>query len=385
MENNAIIQNEQVRGQVCGQGGTVTVKPSPEERREIRKQYSKTALVLLLNIAIFNVLSQLILRFGCMIYGGGLSMEAFQRGAIAFSENELLSTVFSCMMPIISETTAIIVGLKILKFTPPDFKKLSTRDGYGGGTVAKLVTLCIGLQTAAALLTQIITMILDGFGLKGRTIDLSATTSFGANVFMFFYACLLGPVLEELLYRGILLQSMRKYNERFAIFLSALIFGLMHENYQQFILGFLLGIPLAVVAVKYNSLVPSIITHIIVNTTASVTNVIMQYFAPEVYKNALTGGNIDMNALTGGDWAVLGINMVFRFGFAIAGLVVGIICLVKGKNMSRPTPAGKSRAFPVMMTSLPWIAVFVIYAYLSFVEPFMSMTLWDRIFFSIYK
>ena len=147
MENNAMIPNEQVN--------TVTVKPDADERREIRKQYGRTALVPLLNIAIFNVLSQLVLRFGCMIYGGGLSLEAFQRGAIAFTENQLLSTVFSCMTPIISETAAILTGLKILKFTPPDFKKLSTREGYGGRTVAKLVVLCLGLQTAASLLTQI--------------------------------------------------------------------------------------------------------------------------------------------------------------------------------------------------------------------------------------
>ena len=376
MDNNAMIPNEQL--------GTVTVKPDAEERREIRKQYSKTALVLLLNIVIFNVISQLILRFGCMIYGGGLSMEAFQRGAAAFNENQLLSTIFSCMTPIVSETAAILTGLKILKFTPPDFKKLSTRNGYSGGTVAKLVTLCLGLQTASALLTQIVTSILDNFGLTGRTIDLSATTSFGANVFMFFYACLLGPVLEELLYRGVLLQSMRKYNERFAIFLSAVIFGLMHQNYQQFILAFLLGIPLAVVTIKYNSLIPSIITHIIVNTTASVSSVIMQYFTPELYNSALSGGEIDMTVLSGTDWAVLGINALFRFGFALAGLIVGIICLVKGKNMSRPTPAGRSRAFPVMITSIPWIIVFILYAYLSFVEPFMDMTLWDHIFSGIF-
>lgn len=376
MENNAMLPNEQVN--------TVTVKPDSEERREIRKQYSKTALVLLLNIVIFNVLSRLILRFGCMIYGGGLSMEAFQKGAVAFTENQFLSTVFNCMVPIVSETAAILTGLKILKFTPPDFKKLSTRDGYGGGTVAKLVTLCLGLQTASAFLIQIITSILDKFGLEGRTIDLSATTSFGANLFMFFYACLLGPILEELLYRGILLQSMRKYNERFAIFLSAVIFGLMHENYQQFILAFLLGIPLAVVAVKYNSLIPSIIAHIIVNTTGLVSNVVMQYFTPELYESALNGGD-DISALSGTDWAVLGINALFRFGFAIAGLVVGIICLVKGRNMSRPTPAGKSRAFPIMMTSVPWIIVFIVYAYLSFVEPFMEISLWDRIFSAVFR
>lgn len=362
---------------------TVTVKPDPEERREIRREYSKTALVLLLNILIFNVISQLLLRIGCMIYGGGFSEEAFRKGAMAFSENQLLSTVYSCLVPIISETAAILTGLKILKYKP-DFKKLATRDGYGGGTVAKLVTLCIGLQTGAALLTSLITAILEQFGLRGRTIDLSATTSFGANVFMFFYACLLGPVLEELLYRGILLQSMRKYNERFAIFLSAVIFGLMHENYQQFILGFLLGIPLAVVTVKYNSLVPSIITHILVNTTASVTNVIMQYFAPNVYEMAMSGGDMDLSAFGGADWAVLALNAVFRYGFALAGLIVGIICLVKGRHMSKPTPAGKSRAFPIMITSVPWIVVFIVYAYLSFVEPFMDSSLWDILFSVIF-
>lgn len=372
MDNNVIMQN------------TVTVKPSAEERREIRKQYSRTALVLMLNIVLFNVVLRLMLWVGCMIYGGGFTKEAYLAGSQAFSKNELLSTVFYCLIPIISETAAILTGLKILKFTPPDFKKLSTRDGYGGGTVAKLVTLCLGLQTASALLIQILTAILDKFGLKGRTVDLSATTSFGANLFMFFYACLLGPVLEELLYRGVLLQSMRKYSERFAIFLSALIFGLMHQNYQQFILGFLLGIPLAVVAVKYNSLIPSIITHIIVNTTASVSNVVMQYFTPELYEAALTG-DVDISVLGGTDWAVLGIILLFRFGFALAGLIVGIVCLVKGGNMSRPTPAGKSRAFPIMMTSVPWIVIFIVYAYLSFVEPFMEETLLSRIFSAIFR
>lgn len=358
MENNAMIQPQ------------AALKPDKEERREIRKQYSRTALVLLLNIAIFNIVTQAILLAVFMIYGGGFTREAMDIGARAYSQNELLSTVISCLMPIISETAAILTGLKILKYKP-DFKKLSTREGFGGGTVMKLITLCLGLQTASAMITSFITAFLEQFGLRGATVDLSATTSFGANVFMYFYACLLGPVLEELLYRGILLQSMRKYNERFAIFLSAVIFGLMHQNYQQFILGFLLGIPLAVVTIKYNSLVPSVIAHIIVNTTASVSNVIMQYYAPSVYQAALSGGELDITAFSGTDWIVLGVNALFRFGFALAGLVVGIICLVKGGNMSRPTPAGKSRAFPIMITSIPWIIVFLAYAYLSFVAPFI--------------
>lgn len=359
MDNNVTIQPQ------------VTVKPDADERRAIRKQYSRTAFVLLLNIVIFNWVATGLLRLGCALYGGGFTKEALEIGIEAFYANELLSTVYSCLAPIVSETAAILLGLKILKYKP-DFKKLSTREGYGGGTVMKLIALCLGLQLAAGLISQLITFVLEQFGLKGRTVEIFATTSFGANVFLYFYVCLLGPVLEELLYRGILLQSMRKYNERFAIFLSALIFGLMHQNYQQFVLGFMIGIPLAIVAIKYNSIIPSICTHIIVNTTASVTTVLLQYYCPEVYDAALNGTEPDIASIGTAGWIILMANVIFRFGFAIAALVVGILSLMKGGNMSRPTPAGKSRALPVLMSSVPWLVIFALYAYLSFVKPFLE-------------
>lgn len=358
MDNNAMIQPQ------------VTLKPDRDERRAIRKQYSRTALTLLLNIVIFNWVFRGLLILGCAIYGGGFTKEAIAAGADAFYDNQFLSTVYSCFVPIVSETAAILLGLKILKHKP-DFKRLATRDGYGGSTVMKLITLCLGLQLAATVITQIIAYVLEQFGLTGRTIDLSATTSFGANVFMYFYACLLGPVLEELLYRGILLQSMRKYNERFAIFLSALIFGLMHQNYQQFVLGFLLGIPLAVVTIKHNSIIPSICTHIIVNTTASVSSVLLQYYCPDLYDAAISGVEPDMSSIGTAGLAILTATVIIRFGFAIAALVVGIVSLVKGGNMSRPTPAGKSRALPVLLTSVPWLILFLLYGYLSFVRPFL--------------
>lgn len=359
MDNNAMIQPQ------------VTVKPDKDERRAIRKQYSRTALVLLLNIVIFNWVFRGLLMLGCALYGGGFTKEALEIGANAFYDNQFLSTAYSCFVPIVSETAAILLGLKILKYKP-DFKRLATREGYGGGTVMKLITLCLGLQLAATVITQIIAFVLDKFGLTGRTIDLSATTSFGANVFMYFYACLLGPVLEELLYRGILLQSMRKYNERFAIFLSALIFGLMHQNYQQFVLAFLIGIPLAIVTIKHGSIIPAVCTHIIVNTTASVSSVLLQYCCPDLYDAALSGAEPDISSVGTAGWIILFGTVVIRFGFAVAALIVGIVSLIKGGNMSRPTPAGKSRALPVLLTSVPWIVIFLLYGYLSFVKPFLQ-------------
>lgn len=345
----------------------VSVIPDDEEKRQIRKSYNKSALVLIVNIVIFNLVSRGILILICMFMGRGFSTEAFRAGSEKYAANPLLVTLFSCGTPIVSESIAILLGVKMFGL---NFKSLATREGYGGGTVMKLITLALGLQLAAGIIAAIIQMILNAFGLESATADLTATSSFLANAIMYFYACLLGPVLEELLYRGVLLQSMRKYNERFAIFLSAAIFGLMHQNYQQFVLGFLLGIPLAVVTIKYNSIIPAICTHIVVNTTTMLTSCLLQYTAPEYFEAALSGGAADIPELSGAGAAVLVIMVLFRIGFAIAGLVVGIICIVKGKNMSRPTPAGKSRT-RVIFSSVLWWVVMAAYLFLCFVLPFI--------------
>lgn len=62
-------------------------------------------------------------------------------------------------------------------------------------------------------------------------------------------SCLLVPLLEELLYRGIVYRRLRVWVGVWpAIFLSALIFGAMHFNLVQFLYAGVIGILLAVTA-----------------------------------------------------------------------------------------------------------------------------------------
>lgn len=334
----------------------VSVYPGPEEKKSIRFRYNSVALVLLINTVLFNGLAR----------GGRVVLEAAFGTAFW---TDFTETIFSCAVPIIAEVVSIITGIMLLNL---DFKPLFTRKGYTGGTVVKLATLSIGLQTAAAYIAAFIGMMLSKFGLEGKTADLSATTSLSANLIMYFYACLLGPVLEELLYRGVILQSMRKYNERFAIFLSAAVFGLMHQNYQQAILGFLVGIPLAAVTIKSGSIIPAIFTHIVINTCGTILNCWLQFSCPELFDVIASGDVMSaMDLLTGNTLIVVLCNFVFRFGFMIAGLVVGIIALIKGGNMTRPTLAGKTRTWPVFATAAIWWIVFAAYAYLNLIDPFV--------------
>lgn len=332
----------------------VPVKPDGEERRQIRKRYNKAALVIFINMMIFNV----------FCYGGSLVIHVL--GQDKLFENEVFSALYSFGVPILSEVISIIIGIKMFGL---DLKSKFTRDGFTGSTVLKLIFLGIGLMTAGAILGTIIATILENFGYVTPVLPLEPRKSAAVSGFMYFYACLLGPVLEELLYRGVLLQSMRKYNERFAIFLSALIFGLMHQNYQQFIYAFLLGIPLAIVTIKYESLLPAIFTHIAANTSSTFFTCWLEYTAPDFFQSAASG-NTDLHFTAGGTAAFL-CTLGFRVAAMIAGLVIGIISLVKGKNMSRPTPAGKARTMPIFVTSVLWWVVIILYIFLCFVLPFM--------------
>ncbi len=73
---------------------------------------------------------------------------------------------------------------------------------------------------------------------------------------------LLPAIFEEIIFRGIILQGLRKtLSDSMAIVLSALMFAIMHTSLQQFIYPFLLGLILAWVATRTGSTFASMIIH----------------------------------------------------------------------------------------------------------------------------
>ena len=72
------------------------------------------------------------------------------------------------------------------------------------------------------------------------------------SVPMYLYACLLGPVAEEILFRGLVLRSLQPYGKRFAIVISSLLFGLFHGNLMQAPFAFVVGLVMGYVAMEYH-------------------------------------------------------------------------------------------------------------------------------------
>ena len=85
----------------------------------------------------------------------------------------------------------------------------------------------------------------------------------------------LAPVMEEVLFRGILLESVRsKHSAGRAIVVSALMFGVIHLIPQQVVNAFVIGLILGYIYVRTESLWPVIVIHALNNAMAYV---IMQW------------------------------------------------------------------------------------------------------------
>ena len=87
----------------------------------------------------------------------------------------------------------------------------------------------------------------------------------------FFYIVISAPILEEVLFRGIILDGyLKNYKPWQGIIVSAFLFALIHGNLAQGLGAFGIGILFGWVYWKTNSIIPSIILHFINNAVAFV-------------------------------------------------------------------------------------------------------------------
>jgi len=104
------------------------------------------------------------------------------------------------------------------------------------------------------------------------------------------YIVVIGPVIEELVFRGAILRHLQPYGVNFAIVTQALLFGLYHMNFFQSLHAFLLGLVLGYLAVRF-SLKWAIALHILNNgmSVLSGTSDVASYVWVGIFAACLVG------------------------------------------------------------------------------------------------
>jgi len=113
--------------------------------------------------------------------------------------------------------------------------------------------------------------------------------------------CLVAPFVEEMLFRGIILRGFLKYySPQVSIFLSAMLFGVVHMNIYQIPTAFLLGCFFGWLFYRSKSLWPCIMGHALFNLGVFV---IFQFEQPHDYNHYLV--NVVTLSLSGlGVWFI---------------------------------------------------------------------------------
>ena len=162
--------------------------------------------------------------------------------------------------------------------------------------------------TLANLLTNTWISVWSFFGVELQNIDTFVEKSVFSLVMNLIIFAVLPALLEEMVFRGFVLQALRGMGDPAAIVISAMLFGLMHANMLQLPFAFLLGLVMGWLVVKTGNIWVAVTIHFLNNGLSMV----MEYvglFVSEEMVGMLTTLIFSLLAICG--IAVLGV-LIFR-------------------------------------------------------------------------
>jgi membrane protease YdiL (CAAX protease family) len=224
-----------------------------------KKPYARSDLWLRHNRIFFYVLTALLIIsmiavIPYLTYYGAITEEAFQY---------LESVLFSFLLTSVAMAYLLGKGMRI--------EEALTQLGFSRKNLLR--NILIGLFIFAIILTfeLIISLISSASGVEINT-NVGMVLG-GAPLAFLVFASIIGPINEEIFFRGFL-------TPRIGIFFSAVIFALLHASYDssfaiEVIAAFVFGIIAGYAFKKTKSIYPSLVAHIIINTIAVLAFVVI--------------------------------------------------------------------------------------------------------------
>lgn len=149
---------------------------------------------------------------------------------------------------------------------------LQKPTGHVSKAIFTGIAVGIGLQVTVITVIFIFSQLVPGFDtsrISGTIEKTIGDAPLLPKLALVFIATLLAPLSEELLYRGMLLAAIsRRTGRTIGVLVSSALFGLAHLNLYSFVLLFSVGVALALLVVRSESLLPSFAAHLAFNLTA---------------------------------------------------------------------------------------------------------------------
>lgn len=243
-----------------------------------------------------RVCSRLGLAFLCMLAAyqlvGGLAIGLMGRYFPAAAEN-------SWVVWALNDAALYLVAFPLFLLLIRPLPVYPRRPGppFTGPQAAAIVFICFAVTYLANMLSSLVVLLLGL--LRGESVG-NPITDFALEASPFsnlVFGVIIAPIMEEITFRGLLLQRVRGYGERFAMVVSGVFFGTFHGNLTQMLYAFLLGMLFAYVTLRTGRLRMAILLHMLINFVGII--VAQQAIAAGVWAILLMGVWVMLCLLTG--------------------------------------------------------------------------------------
>ena len=185
---------------------------------------------------------------------------AGSRGMIAFLQSEWFQWVITDLANYGLGLPVLLLMLRRVPKQPSAGRKRVTAKQFGALAL---------VSYAVVYLTNLLGLAVNSgiSALRGEQAgDLLSGMVSGSNPWLvFLFGVVLAPLLEEWVFRDILLRRLSAWGEGLAIFGSAFLFGLFHGNLGQFFYAFAVGAVFAYVALRTGGIRYTVLLHFLVN------------------------------------------------------------------------------------------------------------------------
>lgn len=175
------------------------------------------------------------------------------------------------------------------------------------------------IMIAGSIVSNILTSIFAGMlghEIPNTTADIISATPLWIIILV---VVVIGPIVEEMIFRKVMIDKLSIYGDRLAIVVSAIAFGLFHGNFYQLFYATALGLVLGYVYTKTRRSIYNCLLHMVINFMGTIPSVLAQGSMDRL--NALPEGALIEGNLILDYYIVMGVSLL-QYALAIAGVVV---------------------------------------------------------------
>ena len=173
---------------------------------------------------------------------------------------------FLACYSVVMGTAYVVLYLLYNKANKIDYRAINFKMKMPWHTYCVVIVLGIIALFGIQYFISMIDNLLVALGYPLNSASTINPTDAGSFIIAIITMAIVPSICEELLFRGVIFQGLRgRFGDLGAVFVSALLFALMHQSFQQLIYPFILGSIMAFVVLRTGSLISSMIVHFINN------------------------------------------------------------------------------------------------------------------------